>query len=136
MLPSRLFRNTGISPPLRSLITPHPLLPASLAVQLRLRLNFNAGVQARTRLSSSSSSAAPGIASNSTSSIQRNTEAPALTDSQEPRLSLTFTCTAGDCTTRSSHTFTKRAYEKGIVLVQCPGCKNRSVSLAFELLCL
>ena len=45
----------------------------------------------------------------------------------EPRLSLTFTCTVPDCGTRSSHEFTKRSYEKGIVLVQCPGCKNRYV---------
>ncbi|KAH7908602.1 DNL zinc finger-domain-containing protein [Hygrophoropsis aurantiaca] len=43
----------------------------------------------------------------------------------EPKLSLTFTCTAPDCSTRSSHTFTKRSYERGIVLVECPGCKNR-----------
>lgn len=45
----------------------------------------------------------------------------------EPRLSLTFTCTVPDCGTRSSHEFTKRSYEKGIVLVQCPGCQNRYV---------
>lgn len=38
---------------------------------------------------------------------------------------MTFTCTASDCSHRSSHTFTKRAYERGIVIVQCPGCKNR-----------
>lgn len=49
-------------------------------------------------------------------------------DVLEPRLSLTFTCTAGECNERSTHTFTKRAYERGIVLVECPGCKNRSVS--------
>ncbi|KAL4252856.1 hypothetical protein ABKN59_003576 [Abortiporus biennis] len=43
----------------------------------------------------------------------------------EPRLSLTFTCTVKDCGTRSTHEFTKRAYTKGIVIVECPGCKNR-----------
>ncbi|KZT25145.1 zf-DNL-domain-containing protein [Neolentinus lepideus HHB14362 ss-1] len=43
----------------------------------------------------------------------------------EPSLSLTFTCTVPNCSHRSSHTFTKRAYEKGIVIVTCPGCKNR-----------
>jgi len=43
----------------------------------------------------------------------------------EPRLSLTFTCTVTDCGTRSTHEFTKRSYEKGIVLVECPGCHNR-----------
>ncbi|PWN93554.1 zf-DNL-domain-containing protein, partial [Acaromyces ingoldii] len=43
----------------------------------------------------------------------------------EPKLALTFTCTVEGCGERSSHQFTKRSYEKGIVLVQCPGCKNR-----------
>jgi len=43
----------------------------------------------------------------------------------EPKLSLTFTCTVSDCGERSTHQFTKRAYQKGVVLVQCPGCKNR-----------
>ncbi|KAH9975800.1 DNL zinc finger-domain-containing protein [Lactifluus volemus] len=46
-------------------------------------------------------------------------------DADEPRLSITFTCTAGDCSTRSTHQFTKRAYERGIVLIECPGCKTR-----------
>jgi hypothetical protein len=44
---------------------------------------------------------------------------------QEARLGIVFTCTAEACSHRSSHTFTKRAYERGIVIVQCPGCKNR-----------
>ncbi|KAI0825757.1 DNL zinc finger-domain-containing protein, partial [Irpex lacteus] len=43
----------------------------------------------------------------------------------EPRLSLTFTCTVPQCETRSTHEFTRRSYERGIVIVQCPGCKNR-----------
>ncbi|EPQ56539.1 zf-DNL-domain-containing protein [Gloeophyllum trabeum ATCC 11539] len=43
----------------------------------------------------------------------------------EPRLSLTFTCTVPNCSHRSTHTFTKRAYEKGIVIATCPGCKSR-----------
>ncbi|KAI0642416.1 DNL zinc finger-domain-containing protein [Trametes meyenii] len=43
----------------------------------------------------------------------------------EPKLSLTFTCTVEACHTRSTHQFTRRSYEKGIVIVQCPGCKNR-----------
>ncbi|QRW17154.1 hypothetical protein RhiXN_05156 [Rhizoctonia solani] len=49
----------------------------------------------------------------------------AFENPEEPRLSLTFTCTVANCGHRSSHTFTKRAYTKGIVIVQCPGCKNR-----------
>ncbi|OSX64110.1 hypothetical protein POSPLADRAFT_1045232 [Postia placenta MAD-698-R-SB12] len=38
---------------------------------------------------------------------------------------MTFTCTVTDCGHRSSHQFTRRSYEKGIVIVQCPGCQNR-----------
>lgn len=41
--------------------------------------------------------------------------------------SMTFTCTVEDCGERSTHEFSKRSYENGIVLVQCPGCKNRYV---------
>ena len=48
-------------------------------------------------------------------------------ETPEPRLSLTFTCTVEGCQTRSTHQFTKRSYQKGIVLVTCPGCKNRCV---------
>ncbi|KAJ9106712.1 hypothetical protein QFC19_003024 [Naganishia cerealis] len=43
----------------------------------------------------------------------------------EPRLSMTMTCTAGDCGHRSTHEFTKRSYQRGIVIIQCPECKNR-----------
>ncbi|GAA6009515.1 hypothetical protein JCM10207_003811 [Rhodosporidiobolus poonsookiae] len=52
------------------------------------------------------------------------------------RLQITFTCTApldpadGEeegkaCGHRSSHEFSKRSYERGVVIVQCPGCSNR-----------
>lgn len=43
----------------------------------------------------------------------------------EQRLAITFTCTVDECGHRSSHEFSKRSYTKGIVIVQCPGCKNR-----------
>lgn len=43
----------------------------------------------------------------------------------EQRLSITFTCTVHQCGHRSTHEFSKRSYTKGIVIVQCPGCKNR-----------
>lgn len=43
----------------------------------------------------------------------------------QPRLQLTFTCTVPDCGTRSTHEFSKHSYTKGVVLVACPGCKNR-----------
>ncbi|GJN90405.1 hypothetical protein Rhopal_003416-T1 [Rhodotorula paludigena] len=45
------------------------------------------------------------------------------------RLRITFTCTApssseegaGQCGHRSTHEFSRRSYEKGVVIVQCPG---------------
>lgn len=43
----------------------------------------------------------------------------------EQRLAITFTCSVEDCGHRSTHEFSKRSYTKGIVIVQCPGCKNR-----------
>jgi protein import protein ZIM17 len=41
------------------------------------------------------------------------------------RLSVTFTCTVPNCGHRSSHEFSRHAYEKGIVLCQCPQCDTR-----------
>lgn len=38
---------------------------------------------------------------------------------------MVFTCVK--CETRAVKSFTKAAYEKGVVLVQCPGCQNRHV---------
>ncbi|CAO1635767.1 unnamed protein product [Sympodiomycopsis kandeliae] len=66
------------------------------------------------------------------SSLCRHNEASAGSEQKgtpigqiEQRLQLTFTCTVENCGHRSTHEFAKRSYEKGIVLVQCPGCKNR-----------
>lgn len=42
---------------------------------------------------------------------------------EDPQLMIAFTCKK--CDTRSSHTFSKQAYTKGTVAIQCPGCKNR-----------
>lgn len=41
----------------------------------------------------------------------------------KPQLMIAFTCKK--CDTRSSHVFSKQAYNTGSVLIQCPGCKNR-----------
>jgi len=40
----------------------------------------------------------------------------------ETRKYIEFTCTV--CETRVAKTFTKQAYEKGVVIIRCDGCKN------------
>ncbi|KIK62013.1 hypothetical protein GYMLUDRAFT_561679 [Collybiopsis luxurians FD-317 M1] len=143
MLPSRLYRNVGIPPPLRSLLHPNPVLPPSIRVQLRFRLGVFSNTAA-SRLQSSNAyaySTAPSSKSTrpielepisgsapSSSSEQSPSDtvtSQALPEKMEPRLSITFTCTVPDCGTRSTHEFSKRSYERGIVLVECPGCHNR-----------
>jgi protein import protein ZIM17 len=42
---------------------------------------------------------------------------------QQRDMAIVFTC--GKCGERSLKTFSKQAYERGIVIVQCPGCKAR-----------
>ncbi|KAJ7147615.1 DNL zinc finger-domain-containing protein [Mycena crocata] len=131
MLPSRLFRNIGIPPALRSLITPHASLPATLSVQLRLRL----GVRPSSVLASFPQRASYSTEAQAAPAVSEPTHAEqgelATTSSQSlpetivPKLSMTFTCTAEGCGKRSTHEFSKQAYEAGLVLVQCPGCHNR-----------
>ncbi|GAW09491.1 zf-DNL-domain-containing protein [Lentinula edodes] len=61
----------------------------------------------------------------SSSSAPQTVTSQALPEKMTPRMSITFTCTVTDCGTRSTHEFAKRSYERGIVLVECPGCNNR-----------
>lgn len=39
-----------------------------------------------------------------------------------PRLGIMYTCKV--CGSRNSHSFSRTSYEKGVVIVQCTGCKN------------
>ncbi|KAG5650545.1 hypothetical protein H0H81_011859 [Sphagnurus paluster] len=138
MLPSRLFRNTGVPPALRSLIIPRASLPPTVSVQLRLRLGVSVFPSSSTPSSqapysttspraSTPLSPPPQLDAGAADGVkdQQTTTSQALPNKMEPRLSMTFTCTAPGCSERSTHEFTKRSYTRGIVLVQCPGCKNR-----------
>lgn len=131
MLPCRLFRNTGPPPPLRSLVIPSPILPSSLRARLYFRLSVAAHTS-RSRYSTAASDATSSSVSTEKGTTQGaggHTVFKQILGKIEPKLSITFTCTVEGCGERSTHQFTKHSYEKGIVLVQCPGCKNRCVYL-------
>jgi len=131
MLPCRLFRNTGLPPPLRSLLITSPILPSSLRARLYFRLSVVA-YTSRSRYSTAASDATSSSVSTekgTTQGAEGHIFFKQILGKIEPKLSITFTCTVEGCGERSTHQFTKHSYEKGIVLVQCPGCKNRCVYL-------
>ncbi|KAG6370045.1 hypothetical protein JVT61DRAFT_12566 [Boletus reticuloceps] len=113
MLPARLFGS--LRPAWR---TARTLSRSSYQVQLQrqlgaFRANSSAAILQRHQVDYQKSPLTPEISDH------------AQSDPQEPRLAIAFTCTADGCNHRSAHTFTKRAYERGIVLIQCPSCENR-----------
>lgn len=127
-----MFKNLGIPPPLRSLVVIHPALSSSVSVQLRMRLRLSSqsassSALGQRRIHTTSLRLSQSSPSSSSSAPARTSTESEQADPQEPRLSLTFTCTVTDCDERSTHQFTRRAYERGIVLVTCPKCKNRYV---------
>jgi protein import protein ZIM17 len=63
--------------------------------------------------------------------IERRLQITFTCTAQIPTVPATTTTTANDtpshqpCHHRSTHQFSKRAYDHGIVLIECPSCKNR-----------
>lgn len=119
----RISRSSPIPSSMRALLTALPCLRPRPRLRLRLRLPLRPNppvVPAFLRFQTTSpSSAAP--------------RSPAKDKDTQPQLQLTFTCTANNCGHRSTHTFAKRSYQSGIVLLQCPACKNRCVSFLSSL---
>ena len=115
MLPFRLFRNLKFAARSQIVRLQRPPLATSLLLRSHLPLAVR----------HNSTRVPPVSALGSAPSTTTSDAQAARSVVDEPRLSLTFTCTAGNCSTRSTHQFTKRAYEKGIVLIECPGCKTR-----------
>ena len=48
---------------------------------------------------------------------------PGHVDMQQRQLLMVFTCTR--CDTRAAKAFSRTSYERGVVIVECPGCSNR-----------
>ncbi|KAI7846266.1 hypothetical protein COHA_000246 [Chlorella ohadii] len=48
---------------------------------------------------------------------------PGHTDFEQRQLLMVFTCSK--CNTRAAKAFSKKAYESGVVIVECPGCQSR-----------
>ena len=104
----------------------HPRYPHSISA-LRLQPSVRAFSVSSHRLKDNAPTIpAPTHSEHTTdTSASPNAQTSIEFQTQEPRLSMTFTCTVEGCATRSTHEFTKRSYQKGIVIVTCPGCKNR-----------
>jgi len=112
MLTTRLLRSAR---PLSRLIYRHPTAPHRVSPSL---------VSLRQRLYSDSATNAP---PNPQHLSQDTSNSAKAEQPDEPKYSLTFTCKVPECDERTSHMFSKRAYHHGIVIIQCPKCKNRYV---------
>jgi len=133
MLPAR-FQVCRISPGLRlavsytHLLPPFRFRPCAKGISLGGRSNTSLfSTSFRRRTNDQINLSAP-EADRVGKEVTSTTTSQPLPGKVEPRLSLTFTCTVVQCGERSTHEFSKRAYTSGIVLVQCPKCKNRCVA--------
>jgi hypothetical protein len=66
-----------------------------------------------------------GVLLNDNSNETRNNLATHNETNQLARMSCSFTCKV--CNDRVTRTFTKQSYEKGVVIIKCPTCKNHHI---------
>jgi len=99
---------------MRSIVRTSPLLTANRRLHLKLVRTQILGLARREERRPVSST----LSTRQTLDINEKKDV-------DKRLQMTFTCTAGNCGHRSTHEFSARAYNTGIVLLTCPSCKNR-----------
>jgi DNA-directed RNA polymerase subunit RPC12/RpoP len=58
-------------------------------------------------------------------STEKTIDADGHTEQRNHHKSLMMVYTCGQCDTRSAKTFSKQAYEHGVVIVTCPGCESK-----------
>ena len=116
MLTTRLLRSAR---PFSRLIYHHPTAPQHASLSL-VRLGQRLYSDSATKIN------APPNAQH-LSQAQDTSDSVKAEQPDEPKYSLTFTCKVPECDERTSHMFSKRAYHHGIVIIQCPKCKNRYV---------
>jgi protein import protein ZIM17 len=86
--------------------------------------NSRSSSQATTTANEHGATTSSSTGSSSTPTAQANSSSePGI--EQEPKMAIAFTCTVPDCGHRQAHVFSKRSYERGIVIVTCDNCKNR-----------
>ncbi|KAH7885787.1 DNL zinc finger-domain-containing protein [Phlebopus sp. FC_14] len=120
MIRSRLLNSVSLTPAVHIKVASRALRSFPTAPRTTPQLRF-----ARADSSLANPKPPPRNKTDSTESSLPSTLDHAKLDSAEPRLAMAFTCTADGCNHRSAHMFTKRSYERGIVIIQCPSCKNR-----------
>lgn len=97
-------------------------LVASLRVVFNTRRSMSTSVETFRRAFSTESSASLTKTPSELDAVKEALKGDSSPDKNE-RMLIGFTCKC--CQTRTHRTMSRRAYQHGIVLIECPGCRNR-----------